>query len=201
MIWQRAIAEYLATKDITDAFYWTLNPNSNDTGGLLAEDWKTPVDAKLQLINVACPAPSSFLGGKPSTPATPPVNLPWTSVLGGGDSKPSPPFPVPPIPQPDPASITTTASVTNSWKEAGVEHQQYDVVVKNTTKAAAGAKLRVKVAAAKVVKIWNVEDVGGGAYKLPGWLLDNGGLQAGASFTFGCITSTKAPKFSTSLLA
>jgi hypothetical protein len=80
-----------------------------------------------------------------------------------------------------------------------VDHQQYDVVVKNTSAAAAGAKLRVTVAAAKVVKIWNVDDLGGGAYKLPGWLLDNGGLQPGASFQFGCITSGKPAVFQLSV--
>jgi endoglucanase len=28
--------------------YWSWNPNSGDTGGILADDWTTPIDAKLQ---------------------------------------------------------------------------------------------------------------------------------------------------------
>jgi endoglucanase len=225
LTWQRALAEYLAANDITDTFYWCVNPNSGDTGGLLDDDWKTPMAAKLQIISVACPAPSSFLGGKPSTPAVPAPQLPWPSVFGPTPPKPTPPTPppnptpTPPTPPPNPTpptpppgptppkptpptpptpagAITATASVTNSWKEGGVDHQQYDVVVKNTSATAAGAKLQIKVAAAQVVKIWNVtDDLGGGVYKLPKWLLDAGGLQPGATFNFGCITSGKPAVF------
>jgi hypothetical protein len=169
--WQNAFAEYLATNDIKTNFYWAVNNNSVDTGGLLEKDWKTPVAAKLEIVRKACPAPTAFPKAEP---------------------------PIPPVTN---VRVTTAASRTNSWTEAGVQHQQYDVVVKNdaTSTSAAGASLRLKVVDAKVVNIWNVTGaVGGGAYKLPGWLLDNGGLKPGASFTFGCITSGKTPKFEVS---
>jgi endoglucanase len=41
-------------------FYWALNPNSGDTGGLLEDDWRTPVEAKLALLRRLMP-PSSGL--------------------------------------------------------------------------------------------------------------------------------------------
>jgi hypothetical protein len=151
------------------------------------------VAAKLELINVVCPAPSSFLGGKPSTPIVAPVPLPWSSVSGDDDKSP-----VPPVGDPDfdLAAMTTTATIAHSWQEAGVEHQQYDVVLKNTVSTApVASRLRVTVSGGKVVKIWNVDDAGAGAYKLPGWLLTNGGLQPGASVNFGCITSGKPAAF------
>jgi hypothetical protein len=181
----------LADNDITDTFYWCINPDSGDTGGLLAGDWKTPEAAKLKLINVACPAPSTFLGGKPFTPS------------GAQDSPIKPPIIPdqhdPTTPQkPEafaPASITTAASIAHSWKEGGVEHHQYDVVLKNTNTFAVGSRLQVKVGGAQVVKVWNVDDLGGGAYKLPAWLIKSGGLKAGASVTFGCITSSKSTAF------
>jgi endoglucanase len=224
LTWQRALAEYLAASDVTDTFYWCVNPNSGDTGGLLADDWNTPVDAKLEIINVACPAPSSFLGGTACTPSVEPLQLPWASVLAGaavptaaletthnpvsGSATDEPQeatqeASAPAVAQKaasaeasfDPAGFTTAATVSNSWQDAGVEHWQYDVVITNTTTASVGAKLQVKLDAAEVVKIWNVDLVGDGAYQLPAWLLQSGGLQPGASFNFGCITRNAAPVF------
>jgi endoglucanase len=39
-IWQDAFVEYLSGKDAPGFFYWCLNPNSGDTGGLLQDDWR-----------------------------------------------------------------------------------------------------------------------------------------------------------------
>jgi aryl-phospho-beta-D-glucosidase BglC (GH1 family) len=42
--------------------FWCLNPNSGDTGGLLGDDWTTPVQWKLDMLR-PCMAP--FLGATP----------------------------------------------------------------------------------------------------------------------------------------
>jgi hypothetical protein len=42
-IWFNAYVNYLKSNDITDNFVWYLNPNSGDTGGLLLDDWMTPI--------------------------------------------------------------------------------------------------------------------------------------------------------------
>ena len=34
-VWLNAFASYLSNKSMTDTFFWCLNPNSGDTGGLL----------------------------------------------------------------------------------------------------------------------------------------------------------------------
>jgi endoglucanase len=39
--WHNKIKNYLKKRDYRDVFYWCLNPNSYDTGGLLMFDWKT----------------------------------------------------------------------------------------------------------------------------------------------------------------
>ena len=39
VIWQDAIIDYFAEKGICDFFYWSWNPNSTDTGGILQDDW------------------------------------------------------------------------------------------------------------------------------------------------------------------
>jgi endoglucanase len=44
--WLHALATYIGQHGMSFAF-WSLNPNSGDTGGLLKDDWVTPQDAKL----------------------------------------------------------------------------------------------------------------------------------------------------------
>ena len=49
-IWQDAFVDYLIKKDIKNFFYWSLNPNSGDTGGILYDDWKSVNWDKMNLI-------------------------------------------------------------------------------------------------------------------------------------------------------
>ncbi|MCS7286435.1 MAG: cellulase family glycosylhydrolase [Anaerolineae bacterium] len=49
-IWQDAFVDYLLAKKIHIFFYWALNPNSGDTGGLLLDDWRTVHEGKLTLL-------------------------------------------------------------------------------------------------------------------------------------------------------
>jgi endoglucanase len=49
-IWQDAFVDYLIANDAHSFFYWSLNPNSGDTGGLLQDDWRTVNPGKLALL-------------------------------------------------------------------------------------------------------------------------------------------------------
>lgn len=49
-VWQDAFVDYLLAKDIRIWFYWALNPNSGDTGGVLLDDWKTVHEGKMALL-------------------------------------------------------------------------------------------------------------------------------------------------------
>lgn len=49
-VWQNALANYMKSKGICSTFYWDLNPNSGDTGGILQDDWTTPVSAKISML-------------------------------------------------------------------------------------------------------------------------------------------------------
>ena len=49
-IWQDAFVDYLIANDARSFFYWSLNPNSGDTGGLLQDDWRTVNPGKLALL-------------------------------------------------------------------------------------------------------------------------------------------------------
>jgi endoglucanase len=49
-VWQDAFVEYLVAKDAPGFFYWCLNPNSGDTGGLLLDGWRNVNMDKLSLL-------------------------------------------------------------------------------------------------------------------------------------------------------
>jgi len=40
-IWQEAIIDYMIKNNFCDFFYWSWNPNSGDTGGILKDDWES----------------------------------------------------------------------------------------------------------------------------------------------------------------
>lgn len=48
-VWQRAFVEFLREKRL-GFVYWSWNPTSSDTGGLLADDWLTIVEPKRRLL-------------------------------------------------------------------------------------------------------------------------------------------------------
>jgi endoglucanase len=56
--WHERYAEYLKNIQQTSNFYFCLNPNSLDTGGLLNDDWTTPNNHKLKFLSNLQPKPS-----------------------------------------------------------------------------------------------------------------------------------------------
>lgn len=48
--WQRELVDYLVRNGHVSSFYWCLNPNAGDTGGLLLDDWTTPNEEKLRVL-------------------------------------------------------------------------------------------------------------------------------------------------------
>lgn len=49
-IWQRELVSYLRANDLSYT-YWTFNPNSGDTGGILLDDWETVDPDKQTLLS------------------------------------------------------------------------------------------------------------------------------------------------------
>ena len=64
--WQEAFSRFLRDRQLS-SFYWSLNPNSEDTGGLLTDDWTSSESAKLALLR-SHPSTKllSWLSGQPS---------------------------------------------------------------------------------------------------------------------------------------
>ena len=48
--WQRTLFAFLAANQISYT-YWSWNPDSGDTGGLLEPDWKTLDQAKMDILS------------------------------------------------------------------------------------------------------------------------------------------------------
>jgi GH18 family chitinase/aryl-phospho-beta-D-glucosidase BglC (GH1 family) len=61
-VWQNAFVDYMIDRGMGDAYYWSFNPNSSDTGGILQDDWTTVHEDKMQLLN-------RFWAGGSSEPA------------------------------------------------------------------------------------------------------------------------------------
>jgi len=49
-LWQDTFVDYLINKGMTSSFYWCVNPNSGDTGGIYSDDWVTWNTDKLALL-------------------------------------------------------------------------------------------------------------------------------------------------------
>lgn len=49
-LWQDSFVTYLLDKGLTSNFYWAVNPNSGDTGGVYGDDWRTWNNDKLLLL-------------------------------------------------------------------------------------------------------------------------------------------------------
>lgn len=61
-VWHDLIKKYFVQNGFACAtFYWSLNPNSGDTKGLLEDDWMTPVRHKLDALTYVCPNPTDLL--------------------------------------------------------------------------------------------------------------------------------------------
>jgi len=115
--WMTSIVSYLATNKMSYA-YWSFNPNSGITGGLVKTDWRTPEAEKLAalapiltgapVVTVPVPTPS------PTTTATPtstPTAAPTPSPTPTAAPTPSP---TSTVPSGDPA-ISATWKATSKW--------------------------------------------------------------------------------------
>lgn len=82
--WHTAFINYIQSIGATDQFYWCLNPTSSDTGGLLADDWATPVTYKLALLQQVLPRPGQVIttNGIP-TALSPGANQPVINFATG----------------------------------------------------------------------------------------------------------------------
>ena len=122
---QDELVRYLEERQI-GSFYWSLNPDSADTGGLLTE-WPTmsPETAKLAMLArvTATVVPKAVDRAKPPPPPPPPEN------------SPPPPLPPPPspeeLPKPSPAPPPWEARVAEYSNDAAADDDAADAANPN----------------------------------------------------------------------
>ncbi|HEY9820017.1 MAG TPA: cellulase family glycosylhydrolase [Candidatus Sericytochromatia bacterium] len=76
-IWQRKFVDYIRQKDLSFS-YWSWNPNSQDTGGILQDDWLSVDAAKQELLQGLVIA-NSFIQNTASSPIIPTAPYPQTN--------------------------------------------------------------------------------------------------------------------------
>ena len=86
-IWQRKFVNFLNQKNLGFA-YWSWNPNSSDTGGILQDDWLTVEAPKQELLKGVLIANSFIPITASPAVATTPNTKPSTSVVVSPTSKP-----------------------------------------------------------------------------------------------------------------
>lgn len=116
-VWQRLLVNYIEDNELSFA-YWSWNPNSADTGGILLDDWQTVDSSKQQLLNQLLPAPR-VATNSPPIPASP-VTVP----------SPARPSPTPtsrispsisPSSQPSPTSSSSPAPTSGLRAESTIQ--------------------------------------------------------------------------------
>jgi endoglucanase len=131
--WLNKMVGYLKDNGISYS-YWSFNPNSGDTGGIMKTDWRTPEQAKLDALApilsgtatdpapvvTPTPVPTATVAPVPTATASPTATpVPTTTVA------PTTPAPVPtatatptPVPTVAPTAPATGANVSATWKIA-----------------------------------------------------------------------------------
>jgi endoglucanase len=76
--WLQALMQYLGTGPTgIDFTFWSLNPNSGDTGGILNDDWTTVNTAKQSILQPYLIPPTGGGGGPPPPPPPASCSVAW----------------------------------------------------------------------------------------------------------------------------
>jgi len=120
--WLKKLVTYLRVNQISFA-YWSFNPDSGDTGGLVKDDWKTRQSNKLAYLKPLLGSGSTIIDPAPDpvTPTTPTTPTPTSSA-----------------PAPEPADPPAGALLTAAWKLQSHWASGYvaNIAVKSSTGAA-----------------------------------------------------------------
>ena len=101
-IWQRKLVDFIRRHNLSFA-YWSWNPNSTDTGGILLDDWKTIDQPKQTLLSQLLPAPT--LSSVPPQPLS--IRAPQRSPQPLASPRPSA-YPALTRPVPMPAALPSS---------------------------------------------------------------------------------------------
>jgi aryl-phospho-beta-D-glucosidase BglC (GH1 family) len=99
--WLTTLMAYVG--NTVDWTFWSWNPNSGDTGGILLDDWVTVNTAKFNLVKPYLAGSGPVVTPTPGNPTPTPVRTPTPVVT----ATPTPTFVVTPTPTPTPVRTAT----------------------------------------------------------------------------------------------
>lgn len=112
-IWQRMFVNYINQKQLSFS-YWSWNPNSADTGGILTDDWRSIDAPKQQLLSQLLPSIPAL---SPAPSPAPPHPIPSPSPTPSPAPTPSPSPSPTPAPSPTQSSgLETGLMVQSDWE-------------------------------------------------------------------------------------
>ncbi|HEY9862269.1 MAG TPA: cellulase family glycosylhydrolase [Candidatus Obscuribacterales bacterium] len=164
-IWQRKFVEFIGQKNLSFT-YWSWNPNSVDTGGILQDDWRTVNAAKQQLLGSLLSLASGVVGSTTnqidSTSASPtPTSSPTPTPTPTPAPSPSSPTPAPspsPAPTPTPTPTTSTqlkaeAIMQSDWASGFCTNLR--VTNSGTTNSSSNWQVTFQMNQAAIANSWN----------------------------------------------
>ncbi|MFF4271078.1 cellulase family glycosylhydrolase [Streptomyces sp. NPDC001536] len=160
--WLAALVDYLRPTSTygSDSFHWTFwswNPNSGDTGGILKDDWQTVDTVKDgYLASIKAPGFPAGGGGGPGGPGGP----------GGGT-----------------AACTAAYTVSSDW--GGGFNAEVKVTNTGTTAISSWKVTWTWSGSQKVTTMWNASYIQSGATVTASNAAHNGSVAAGGSASFG----------------
>jgi endoglucanase len=170
--WMKALMTYMGTGVNGMSFtYWSWNPDSGDTGGIVSDDWFTVNQARQAIVGPYLIPPVPAGGTGPTTGPT--TSGPTTGPTGptGGPTTP-----------PATGSCTATYTTVNSYPGGF----QGSVVVKAGTSAISSWTVTWTLASGQAItQLWNGTLTTSGSAVTVKNMSYNGSLAAGASTTFG----------------
>jgi endoglucanase len=154
--WQNTFVDFIKQNNLGFA-YWSLNPNSGDTGGILMDDWLAVRKDKQAMLDRLLPVPDpGLMAGSINLPAsltkTPPTPSPRPT--------PSPTLSASPTPSPlgQPQNLKISLNPQSEWSEGfclGVQ------IENPTDQAVSNWQVQFDMPGATVFKSWN------GKYEAP----------------------------------
>jgi endoglucanase len=153
-IWQRALVSFIQRHQVSFA-YWSWNPNSGDTGGILRDDWQAIDDLKQSLLSRLLPA-------LPLRPfIAPPLPKP-TVVALQPSPKPVAPKPVAPKLVAPTVLPSSSPALSQPLQPKLIKQSEWNAgfcvsiqVTNRGTAPVAGWKLRFQMQDAAIDQSWN----------------------------------------------
>lgn len=114
-IWQRKFVDYIRRKDLSFA-YWSWNPNSADTGGILQDDWQSVHQDKQALLQGLLVA-NAFAPSTASTPVITQTPKPKPSSSPVAVNPIPNPQPIQPSPTANSAQLQVSSNIKANWQD------------------------------------------------------------------------------------